>query len=254
MSKSKGNVVSPEHAVQASGADALRLALLFKAPFEADIEWDNKGMDDLARFLSRVFRLVDAALPDYDPHWNDGINFEEAGESAKKIRRLTHQTIRNVTTDIERFALNTYISWLMKFVNELNPFVLRPRGAQSEATVRDRSEMLALSEAVDALVLMLAPGAPHTADELWEITGHIGFTYHATWPKFHAALAVEDSITIAVQVNGKLRDTFEVEVGTSREVLQLRALELPKVKGQIDGKTVNKVIVVPGKLVNIVAS
>jgi leucyl-tRNA synthetase len=252
MSKSKGNVVTPEDAVEASGADALRLYLLFKAPFEADIEWDNKGMEDLARFLSRVFRLVDAVCPFYDANWKDTIDFEEPTPTSRKIRRVVHQTIRNVTTDIERFALNTYISWLMKLINELNPLVLKPRGDTAETVFRDSAEVLALSEAVDALILLLAPGAPHSADELWESTGHIGFTYDAPWPKFDPALAAEDKITVAVQVNGKLRDTFETEAGASNEQLEMLAKGLPKVQSSLDGKSVRKVIVVPGKLVNIV--
>jgi leucyl-tRNA synthetase len=252
MSKSKGNVVTPEQAVEAAGADALRLYLLFKAPFEADIEWDSKGMEDLGRFLSRVFRLVEASAEFYEPDWKDSIEFEEPTEISRKVRRVTHQTIRNVTADIERFALNTYISWLMKMINELNPLVLKPRGDASESMVRDRIEALALSEAVDALIVMLAPGAPHSADELWESTGHIGFTFDAPWPRFDPTLAVEDKITIAVQVNGKLRDTFEAEAAATNEQLEAGARALAKVQGALEGKTVRKAIVVPKKLVNFV--
>jgi leucyl-tRNA synthetase len=260
MSKSKGNVVTPEDAVEAYGADALRLYLLFRAPFDADIEWENKGMGDLGRFLSRIFRLVDGAKNHYVPEWKDLLAFEELGENARKIRRATHQTIKSCSTDIERFAFNTYVSWLMKYVNSLNevvpPSLLRTsaEGGESAAADADRSTVLAMSEALETLVLLLAPGAPHSADELWESLGHEGFTYEAEWPKHDEALTVEDSVTIAVQVNGKLRDTFEVAVGASNEDHEAAAKALPKVQSHIDGKTIRKVIVVPGKLVNIVAN
>ena len=210
MSKSKGNVVTPEEAVEQSGADALRLYLLFRAPFDADIEWEQKGMEDLARFLSRVFRLVEAATPDYVIEWKDLIDFEEMDEAARKVRRATHSTIRDVTADIDRFGFNTYVSWLMKFVNELNPVILPQRGAEGTPKIRSRAEALAISEAVDALVLLLSPGAPHTADELWESLGHEDFALQAKWPSFNERLAVLDAVTVAVQVNGKLRDTFEI--------------------------------------------
>ena len=252
MSKSKGNVVTPEEAVETSGADALRLYLLFKAPFEADIEWDNKGMDDLGRFLSRVFRLAQAISEVYDLDWKDTIEFHEPSLRAKSIRRITHQTIRNVTEDIGRFALNTYVSWLMKLVNELNPIILKPRGTEDEHSNFDLSEVCALSEALDSLVLMLAPGAPHCADELWESLGHTNFTLQEPWPFFEDRLAVEDTVKMAVQVGGKLRDVFDVSATASKEEVEKAALALPKVQANIEGKEIRKIIYVPGKLVNIV--
>jgi leucyl-tRNA synthetase len=253
MSKSKGNVVTPEEAVEMSGADALRLYLLFRAPFDADIEWENKGMEDLGRFLSRIFRLVDAVLPDYVIDWKERIDFEEFDDVSKKVRRATHRTIRNVTSDIDKFGFNTYVSWLMKFVNELNPVALPQRGVEIQPT-RSRDLALALSEAVDAMILMLGPGAPHSADELWEETGHQGFTLQEKWPSFDPKLATEDSVTIAVQVNGKLRDTFELPVGATEAEHQRSALSSEKVTSHLEGKTVRRVIVIPGKLVNIVAN
>jgi leucyl-tRNA synthetase len=253
MSKSKGNVVTPEEAVEKCGADALRLYLLFRAPFDVDIEWENKGMEDLARFLSRIFRLVEASLPSYVIDWKDLIDFEEIEGEAKAVRRWTHSTVRNVTTDIEKFGFNTYVSWLMKFVNELNPVVLPKRGAEAAPEV-SRAMALVISEAIDALVLMLAPGAPFSADELWESLGHEGFTLHAKWPDFNPRLAEQDTVTVAVQVNGKLRDTFEIAAGASNEEHEALAKACEKVGPHLEGKTIRKVIVVPGKLVNLVAS
>lgn len=245
MSKSKGNVVTPDEAVAEYGADALRLYLLFRAPFDADIEWENKGMGDLGRFLSRIFRLVDAHRPNYEPTWRDLIPFEELDDRAKTIRRLTHQTIMKCTADIERFGFNTYVSWLMKYVNGLNDAL------GSDAPL-SRASILSVSEALETLVLLIAPGAPHSADELWESLGKEGFTYHADWPVADEALAAEDTLTIAIQVNGKLRATIEVPANATNEEYEAAAKAEPKIQVHLDGKTVRKVIVVPGKLVNIV--
>ena len=242
MSKSLKNVVTPDEMVATVGADALRLYLLFKAPFSADIEWENKGVEDLGKFLSRAFRLVEAAKPSYTADWRDLIPFEEPDETSKKIRRATHQTIKSVTDDIDRFGFNTYVSWLMKYVNAL----MEVKGEPS------RPQALALSEAVDTLVLLLSPGAPHSADELWADLGHEGFTYDAAWPVSDPSLALEEEVTIALQVNGKLRDTFGVAVGTAKEEIERLALARPKLAPYLEGATVRKVIVVPGKLVNVV--
>jgi leucyl-tRNA synthetase len=246
MSKSKGNVVTPDEMVETYGADALRLYLLFKAPFHADIEWENKGVEDLSRFLSRIFRWVDGVRALYEPQWRNTIPFEEMDETARALRRLTHQTVANVTQDIERFSFNTYVSWMMKFLNGVSAVKL---GATPSVSAR-----LALSEAIDAMILLLAPGAPHSADELWESLGHEGFTYHEPWPSYDAELAREEQLTIAVQVNGKLRDTFDVPADIDSESLEVQAKARPKILPYLEGKTIRKVIVVPGKLVNIVAS
>jgi len=247
MSKSKGNVVTPDDAVAEYGADALRLYLLFRAPFDADIEWENKGMGDLGKFLSRVFRLVDAQKANYEPTWRDYIPWEEADDRSSAIRRITHQTIQKCTDDITAFGFNTYVSWLMKYVNGLND-------ALSGGQPYSRATVLAVSEALETLVLLLAPGAPHSADELWESLGHHGFTYHAPWPISDSELAAETKLTIAVQVNGKLRTTFEIDANASNEEYEATAKNHEKVLPQIEGKTIRKVIVVPGKLVNIVAN
>jgi leucyl-tRNA synthetase len=245
MSKSKGNVVTPEEAVEQYGADALRLYLLFRAPFEADIEWENKGMSDLGRFLSRVFRFIDSQSGNYVANWKDVLPFEELDDRSRKIRRATHQTIRAVTADIDRFAFNTYISGLMKFLNSLNELA---------TTEPDRAYSLVVSEAIDSMIQMLSPGAPHSADELWSSLGHEGFTLNLSWPTSIEELAVEDSVTIAVQVNGKLRETFELAVGADHAAHETAALSLPKVQQYTEGKTIRKVVVVPGKLVNVVVS
>lgn len=247
MSKSKGNVVTPEEAVESYGADALRLQLLFVAPFNADVQWKNEGMASQARFLGRVFKLIDDLRAEFEPNWRSPIAFAELDDSARHIRRWTHQAIRKATEDIDKFAFNTYVSTLMIFVNNLNDAL---RGSE----VRSDAVRLAFSEAIETLVLLLAPGAPHSADELWETLGQGGFTLNAEWPTFDAELAAEDVVTIAVQVNGKLRDTFSIAAGASSDTHEDAAKDLPKVQAHLEGKTIRKVIVVPGKLVNIVAN
>jgi leucyl-tRNA synthetase len=248
MSKSKGNVVTPDEAVEQYGADALRMFELFVAPLEADVQWSSEGIQGQVRFLSRIFRLCEEIRPFYEPNWLNLIPFEEATERSKSIRRASHQMIGKTTDNIERFGFNTYVSALMIFVNALSELVPKP-GAEVAA-----ADALALSEAVDSLILCLSPGAPHSADELWESFGHEGFTYLEPWPTADPELAKEDLVTIAVQVNGKLRDTISLSPDAAQEEMERAALASDKVQTHVEGKTVRKVIVVPGKLVNIVAN
>ncbi|HVL40185.1 MAG TPA: leucine--tRNA ligase, partial [Fimbriimonadaceae bacterium] len=247
MSKSKGNVVTPDEVVEREGADALRIYELFVAPFEQDVQWSNEGLLGASRFLSRVFRMVEEVQPYFEPQWRAHLGLSEVEGRAKSLRRLTHQSIRKATDDIDRFAFNTYISAMMEFLNGINKAV-------REMSQPSEQEVLALSEALEIFILLLAPAAPHTADELWEQLGKQGFTYHADWPTHREDIAAEESLTIAVQVNGKLRDTFETRVGVPREELESQALAQPKVQPFIEGKAIRKVIVVPDKLVNIVVS
>lgn len=245
MSKSKGNVVTPDEAVAGWGADALRMYLLFVAPFDADVNWSDEGMHSQVRFLNRIFKLVDDTKAIFDPDWKSLIQLETLSGRARAIRRATHQTIRNATADIDRFSFNTYVSWLMKFMNTLED-------ARRQDLSRD--EGLAMCEAVETLILLLAPGAPHSADELWHNLGRKGFTYNQAWPVSNPDLAAEDAVTIAVQVNGKLRDTFVIPAGASDAEHEAAALASEKVKTHMDGKQLRKVVVVNGRLVNIVVS
>jgi leucyl-tRNA synthetase len=247
MSKSKGNVVTPDEMVEQFGADALRIYLLFVAPFNADVEWDSAGVNAAAKFLSRVFRFVDEHKEVYADNWRDLIAFEELDDRAKAIRRATHKAIRDVTKDIEEFGFNTYVSWLMKYLNALGD-------SMSGAAETSRPMALSLSEAVETIILLLSPAAPHSADELWESLGKKGFTYQADWPKFDAKLAEDDLVTVAVQVNGKLRDTIQASAKATNDELEALAKASEKVLAHLDGLAIRKVIVVPGKLVNIVAT
>lgn len=247
MSKSKGNVVTPDEAVAEYGADALRLFELFVAPFEANVEWNSQGMQGTARFLSRVMRLVSDQLENYNGNWPNEIRSAEPTKLSTAIRRITHQTILKATEDINRFAFNTYVSSMMIMLNSLTDEL---KGAKELS----ESEKLAVSEAIESLVLILSPAAPHTADELWRGLGRNGFTYSADWPTADPELAKEDVVTIAVQVNGKLRDTIEVDANADVETVKQAAMDSENVQRHIEGATVRKVIVIPKKLVNIVAN
>ena len=250
MSKSKGNVVTPDEAVESYGADALRMYLLFVAPFHADVQWSNDGIQGMVRFLSRVFKFATEIRPYFVEGWRDVLPFEDLDDLSKKIRRSTHQAIRNCTNDLEAFGYNTYVSWLMKFVNELNDSLDFAR----KRIDNERAMTLAYSEALEVLILLVSVGAPHSADEIWEGLGKEGFTYHAEWPTFIEELAKESEVTIAVQVNGKLRDTLQVAAGTDDESIKKMAIASEKVLIYTSDKEVKKVIVIPGRLVNIVVA
>jgi leucyl-tRNA synthetase len=247
MSKSKGNVVTPDEAVAEYGADALRVYELFVAPFDADVQWSNEGMNGAARFLGRVFKFASDIAAHFDSDWWSKISQCPPSDGFTAVRRATHQAVRKATEDIERFAFNTYIAALMSYLNSLS-------AALKSHPPTDEAMRLAYSEALESLVLLLAPAAPHSADEIWESLGKQGFTYLQPWPGWDPDLAKEETVTIAVQVNGKLRDTIEMPAEATNAELEQAALASAKVQAFLNGSTVRKVIVVPGKLVNVVVS
>lgn len=243
MSKSKGNVVTPEEAVETHGADALRMYELFVAPFEQAIQWSTEGIQGQVRFLGRFMKLMSDLSVHFDQDWPLLIHQHEPTTLSKKIRQNTHALIEKATTDIDKFAFNTYVSSLMKSVNTL--------GDLTKKSEYDPAEIAAISEAVQSFILVIAPAAPHTADELWEGLGMPGFTYHAGWPKFDPELAKADTVVVPVQVNGKLRDTVELAADATNEDME-QAARTDKVRPYLEQGTVRKVVVVPGKLVNFV--
>ena len=248
MSKSKRNVVTPDAMAERFGADALRTYELFVAPFEDAVQWNDEGMNGAYRFMGRVWRLVNDCAERYDPDWAAKVAGEaDADPKAKALRRKVHQTIRKVGEDIEKFAFNTAVAALMELVNEMYAF----SGAGGQGTGAGSAVM---SEAVESLVLLLAPMTPHIADELWEALGKGGFTLEAEWPSFDAEVAKADEVEVVVQMNGKVRDKMVVSAGIDEEALKSVALESERIKADLAGKTVRKVIVVKGKLVNIVAN
>jgi leucyl-tRNA synthetase len=260
MSKSKGNVVDPDDMLQKYGADALRLYVMFVAPPEKEVEWSDAGLEGSFRFLMRVWRLVDhwaAAIggEGIPPHDADGTDAERA------LRRKTHDTVRRVTGDVEeRVHLNTAVSSLMELVNELYAFSEgTAHGAPSRAEaatgrVERAQTAAALREAVGALVVMISPFAPHTAEELWQRLGHEGGLAKATWPSFDPEVAKATEVVVPVQVNGKLRGRVTAPADATEDRLRELALADPAVRGYTDGKTIRKVVVAKGPLVSVVVS
>lgn len=236
MSKSKGNVVSPDEIIEKYGADTGRLFILFAAPPERDLEWSDSGVEGCFRFLSRVWRLVDQHLDLFA----DRRPAQPADPAAKALYRQVHQTIKKVTEDIDkRYQFNTAISAIMELVNAISAY---PEGA-------DRGT---LAEAIEKTIVLLAPFAPHIAEELWHRIGHADSVHAQPWPTWDEAALVADEVEIVVQVNGKVRDRVVVPANASREEIEAAVLAQEKVKAHLAGKTVKKVIVVPGKLVNLV--
>jgi leucyl-tRNA synthetase len=220
MAKSKMNGVNPDDVIAACGADTLRLYEMFMGEFDLPKPWDPRAIEGCFRFLRRIWRFVDESSP-------------QAAPAGDPHCRLRHRTIKQVHADLERMQFNTAIARLMEYVNELSS-----RGAAAVD--------------LETLIKLIAPFAPHIADELWERMGKSGFMLNESWPSWDEKLTAFEQVTIVVQVNGKLRGEFPSSPDASQEELQKAAFEVDKVKHHLEGKTVRKVIVVPKKLVNIV--
>lgn len=229
MSKSRGNVVNPETIIEGYGADALRLYLMFLGPLEAMKPWNTQGIEGIARFLRKTWRLVVGE----DGELQLGIGQSDALDP--ETERILHATIKKVTEDYARLSFNTAISQMMICLNHL---------AKAEALPRS---------AVEDFVKLLAPLAPHLAEELWQRLGHEGSIVDAGWPEFDASKLVEASVKIIFQVNGKYRGDAELPADVSKEDALAAARANERVRAFIDGKTIKKEIFVPGKIVNIVA-
>ena len=231
MSKSKGNVVNPDAYVNELGADTVRAYMMFLGPWEQGGEWFDTGISGVARWLNRVWNIV---LEEYESKTIDA-------QAAKELERFTHQTIKKTTGDMDRLRLNTMIAGLMELTNYLNK-------VKESANV----PLEDWQKSIEALVIMIAPTAPHLAEELWHRLGHTESVHNQKWPQWDEALAKEDEITLVVQVNGKLRDRPTVPASITEEEAKKMARGSEKVQPFIQGKTIVNVIYVPGKLVNIV--
>jgi leucyl-tRNA synthetase len=223
MSKSRGNVVNPDEVVKGHGADSLRVYEMFMGPLESVKPWQTSGIEGARRFLDRVFTVATSG------------NIVET-PSDDETKRLLHKTIKKVGSDIEALKLNTAISTMMSFVKHLGGLASVPR------------------EAVEALVLLVSPFAPHLGEELWRQLGHPTTLAYEPWPTFNPALVVDDTVEMGVQVNGKLRGVVQLARDASQEVAVAAALAEPKVKAHIEGKTTKKVIYVPAKILNFIVT
>jgi leucyl-tRNA synthetase len=244
MSKSKKNVVDPNILLDKYGADTTRFFCLFAAPPERDLEWSEQGVEGGFRFLNRVWRLAANFMDSIKGvHSFDGNPDSLAGKT-RNLYKKTHQTIKKVSTDIEdRFHFNTAISAIMELFNTMSAIDLEKGNAEQAAVMRS---------AMEIIVLLLSPIVPHFAEELWETLGNKSSVLIASWPTYREEALEKDELIIVVQVNGKLRSRFSVDIDTNDESVKEMALTDEKVKKFIDGKSIKKVIVVKNKLVNIV--
>ena len=239
MSKSKNNGVDPQEAIKQYGADTVRLYTMFAAPPEQTLEWSDSGVQGAQRFLQRVWRLSYELNQQADRGELSSLSKDE-----KDARRKLHETIQKVSDDVgRRYSFNTGIAAIMELINTLQKQDISSTGGRA-----------VVAEGLDAVIRMLSPIAPHMTQALWEAFGHEGLVVDAPWPEVDEKALEKDSILLIVQVNGKVRAKLEAPATAGKDELEAMAMAEESVQKQIDGKTVRKVIVVPGKLVNIVAN
>src|SRR5712672_414778 len=256
MSKSRGNVVSPDEMVARYGADAARLYSLFAAPPDRDLDWQDSGIEGIQRFLGRVYRFFEKHADPKSPDWRKPLP-PHLDDSARSLQRKLHQTIKRVTDDFQgRWHFNTCIAAIMELLNDANRRMSGSETVQNPTTGEQiagkKIPLSLLAEVQRNLVLLLAPFAPYLAHELWEMLGEKENLLKARWPKYDAALAREEELEIPVQINGKLRSRITVPADAPESLVLERALADEKVRAAIAGKQIAKKIFVPGKLVNIV--
>ncbi|VAW68407.1 Leucyl-tRNA synthetase, partial [hydrothermal vent metagenome] len=242
MSKSKGNTVDPQGLIDKYGADTVRLFTMFAAPPEQSLEWSDSGVDGASRFLKRLYRLIYTHVS-----CNEAVcelDTSALSDEQKSLRLKLHQTIEKVGDDMgRRYTFNTAIAAVMELSNELSRF-------------KDDSEngRALVQQALDAMVLMLSPIVPHFCHVMWQELGHDTLVLDERWPQADKAALVQDSIELMVQVNGKLRGKIKVSADADKESIEALALQESHVQAHTEGRTVRKIIVVPGRLVNIVAN
>jgi leucyl-tRNA synthetase len=233
MSKSKRNTVDPRRIIEGYGADTARLFMLSDSPPDRDLEWTESGVEGAWRYLNRLWRMVVES-----GEWRAASGEDES----LSLRQATHKTIAGVSDDIEHFRFNKAIARIRELTNTLSD--------HSPLTTRHSS----LFEALETVLQLLNPFLPHFTEEAWEMLGHKEWLVNTPWPKADAALLVDDTVTLAIQVNGKLRATVELPKDTPQAEAEKAALSQPNVVSFLEGKTVRKVIVVPNKIVNVVAA
>ncbi len=243
MSKSRGNVVAPDTYVQTLGADTVRVYLMFIGPWDQGGDWDDSGIGGVHRWLQRVWTLVMDTAGGGNSAGRGGAAAAVPPGDERELRRRTHQTIKRVTEDMEGFRFNTMVAALMEFTNYLQ-----------KARETAAANTTAWKEAIDALLLMLAPSAPHLAEELWQRIGGPYSIHQQAWPKWDPKVAAEEMMTLAVQVNGKVRDRIELPAGADEAQVKEAALGSANVQRYLEGRAPAQVIYVPGRLVSIVVT
>lgn len=225
MSKSRGNVVNPDDVVDIHGADALRLYEMFMGPLEAVKPWQTSQVAGVVRFQNKLYNVVQSAVQ------NEDVNMDE------ETTKLLHKTMKKVTEDIESMSFNTAISAMMVLANHLN-------------TLKDKVPR----EAAEKLTLMVSPFAPHLGEECWSLLGHQESLAYHPWVEYNEELCVDNAVSIGVQVNGKKRGEIEIAVDASQEDAMEKAMKVQTILNQVDGKDVKKIIFVPGRILNIIAT
>lgn len=242
MSKSRGNVVNPEEFLEKYGSDAFRCYLMFGFEFEKGGPWSDEGIASLDRFLNRIWRLFEKYGWVFDAEKGGG----EMGEDERELNKILHRSIKGVTEDTERFHFNTAISRIMELVNGLYRYTGEKANEELNAGF--------LKTVLENLNLLLAPFAPHLAEELWEMSGHSYSVFNQSWPQFDKEALKEEMINYGVLVNGKVRAQMQVPREMSKEDIEKLALETGRIPELIRGKTIRKIVVVPNRIVNIVVS
>jgi leucyl-tRNA synthetase len=243
MSKSLGNVVSPEEIIEKYGADTARLFILFASPPEKDLEWSDQGVEGCYRFINRVWRIIN----DFIDMIKEAqiVDTSKFTSEDKELWFMVNNTIKRVTDDVgQRFNFNTAISAIMELVNSLYHY--------KDKVADENKNSALLKVAIESMIIMLAPFIPHAAEELWERVGKEGSVHDQSWPKYDADALIKDEIEIVVQINGRVRDKLVIPSNLTREQVEERALKSEKIMAETQGKNVVKVITVPSKLVNIV--
>ena len=240
MSKSRKNVVDPVHIIGSYGADTARLFMLSDSPPERDLDWTDAGIDGAWRYLNRLHRLIDEGLDTLAPV--KGARPNSLDGKAAAAEKALHKTIAGVSDDLDRFHFNKAVARIREFSNQLE-----------DLDGQDEGSRWMKRRGLETLVQLIGPMTPHLAEELWGLLGHQTLLAETPWPEADPAMLVDDSVTIAVQVNGKLRGTIELPRDIDKQTAETAALALPAVLQQLEGKAPRKVIVVPNRIVNVVA-
>ncbi|MCK5529315.1 MAG: class I tRNA ligase family protein, partial [Kiritimatiellae bacterium] len=245
MSKSKGNVVNPDALIKAHGADTVRLYTLFIGPPEKDAEWDDRGIEGSVRFLKRLWRRVYDNQDILEDANNMECVIDEMKGNERDLFRKTHETIEHVTHDMDgAFHFNAAIAQIMELANAIDAAKINSNSTDQQKAV--------YRKAIETVVLLISPFTPHIAEELWGILGHEPSILNADWPVVDKAALVRDEIQYVIQINGKVKGHIMMSTDSDRAVVEKAALAEESIQANIADKTVRKVIVVPGRLVNIV--